>query len=352
MGDDNRKVPDSAPLNPRASAFLERWRAKSADADVLAQGILAGDRVMLSRAITLVESEHEDHQSVASEIVRLCLPHSGQSYRMAVTGSPGSGKSTFIEAFGRTLLDDGHRVAVLAIDPSSSLSKGSILGDKTRMQTLSNNPHVYVRPSPAGEALGGVARKTRESIILCEAAGFDRILVETVGVGQSEHAVSSMTDLFLLILLPGAGDELQGIKRGIVEMADMLVVNKVDGERQALGRQTKQAYRNALHLLAPKESGWMPRVLSCSSIHGEGLQEVALAVREFFENAKQAGFFEANRRRQSVHWFNETLLEQLKSWFFHHPKVAGRMVETVQAVEQGRQSPFAAALELVRQIKS
>lgn len=351
MGEDKSTAPESAPLNPQASAFLDRWRGKTTNAEELAGGILDGNRVMLSRAITMIESEHEGHQATAAEIVRHCLPHSGNSFRIAVTGSPGSGKSTFIESFGRTLLAAGHKVAVLAIDPSSSLSKGSILGDKTRMQTLSNNPDVYIRPSPAGEALGGVARKTRESIILCEAAGFDRILVETVGVGQSEHAVSSMTDLFLLILLPGAGDELQGIKRGIVEMADILVVNKVDGERVALGKQTRQAYRNALHLLGPRDSGWVPQVLSCSALHDEGISEIREAVSAYFEKARGSGFLEANRKHQAVHWFQETLLEQLKSWFFRHPEVAERLPLIVQEIEAGRQSPFAAAYELVRLLK-
>jgi LAO/AO transport system kinase len=352
MSDPQTRQEPSAPLNPNASAFLSRWKGRTANPAILAEGILKGDRVMLSRAITLVESEHEDHQAIAGEVVRRCLPHSGKSVRIAVTGSPGSGKSTFIEAFGHILLSEGHTVAVLAIDPSSSLSKGSILGDKTRMQTLSANPNVYVRPSPAGDALGGVARKTRESIILCEAAGFDRILVETVGVGQSEHTVSSMTDLFILILLPGAGDELQGIKRGIVEMADLLVVNKVDGERVALGRQTRQAYRNALHLLAPADSGWTPKVLSCSAQKGEGLEEVALAVREFVGQSTENGFLASNRTHQAVHWFQETLLEQLKRWFFHHPRVAHMMPEVLKSVEEGRQSPFQAAHELVRLLNS
>lgn len=349
--EDNKDQKESV-LNPQASAFLQKWRSASADPQVIAEGLLRGDRIQLSRAITLVESEKEAHQEKAREVIRLCMPHSGRSFRIAITGSPGSGKSTFIEAFGQELLAQGHRPAVLAIDPSSSLSKGSILGDKTRMLTLSGHPEVFIRPSPAGESLGGVARKTRETIILCEAAGFDRILVETVGVGQSEHAVSSMTDFFLLILLPGAGDELQGIKRGIVEMADLVVVNKVDGERTALGKQTRQAYRNALHLMAPKENGWTPQVQTCSALLKEGISEIHQTIQEFHEQALQNSSFDRRRRHQAAHWFNESLLEQLKAFFFHHPAVKERLPVLLKEVEEGRQSPFSAAQELVAFIDS
>ena len=243
-------------------------------------GIRKGDRSILSRAITLIESDNPKHKKKSDRLISSCLPHSGKSFRLGITGVPGVGKSTFIEAFGSMLIKTNYKVAVLAIDPSSVKSKGSILGDKTRMATLSSNKNAFIRPSPAVNTLGGVARKTRESIVLCEAAGYDFIIVETVGVGQSEVAVKSMVDFFLLLLLPGAGDELQGIKRGIVEMADMLVINKADGELKNISKRAKLDYKNALHLFPPTDSNWDVPVLTCSAVEKTGLDNI----QELLEN--------------------------------------------------------------------
>lgn len=335
-------MPDRS-LNPAL-----RPRSRSIDADALREGILQGDQLQLSRAITLVESSRPDHQQLARELVEACLPHSGQSTRLAVTGAPGVGKSSFLEAFGMHLLQNGERIAVLAVDPSSPRSKGSILGDKTRMGKLAQDERVFIRPSPAGTTLGGVARHTRETILLCEAAGFSTILVETVGVGQSETTVRSMVDFFLLLLLPGAGDELQGIKRGIVEMADLLVVNKTDGERVKLGRQTRQAYRNALHLFPPSESGWTPEVLTCSSTEGTGIPAVAEAVERYRKQMQASGYWTKHRREQARFWLYESIQDYLKQQFYSHPEVKKRLPEIEGEVLEGRQSSFAGAEHLIR----
>lgn len=336
-------VPQPGSLNPR----LRAQRRKLLPAGDYVGGILAGERVLLSRAITLVESTREEHQEVAQEIIGLCLPHSGRSIRIGITGSPGVGKSTFIEAFGLHLLGQGHRLAVLAIDPSSKLSRGSILGDKTRMDKLAASEQVFIRPSPAGGTLGGVARKTRESIILCEAAGYDTIIIETVGVGQSETAVHSMVDFFLLLLLPGAGDELQGIKRGIVEMADFIAVNKADGERLPLARRARQEYRNALHLLPPKESGWVPPVGICSATAGTGIPEIWQQVEAYRKTTEENGYFEHNRRAQAHYWLHETISSQLRAAFFEDPDVREKLKIVEQAVLEGSLSPFQGAVNLM-----
>ncbi|RMG80724.1 MAG: methylmalonyl Co-A mutase-associated GTPase MeaB, partial [Bacteroidetes bacterium] len=276
------------------------------------EGILRGDLVLLSQAITLVESTKAEHQMLGTEIVEKCLPHTGQSIRIGITGAPGVGKSTFIESFGLHLINQSRKVAVLAIDPTSQVSKGSILGDKTRMAKLSAHPRAYVRPSPAGESLGGVARKTRETILLCEAAGFDAVLVETVGVGQSEIAVHSMVDFFLLLLLPGAGDELQGIKRGIVEMADLIAINKADGDNEKAAKIAQRAYRNALHLFPPKESGWAPKVLTCAGLTGLGIAEIWLQIIDYQSFTQKNNFFKKRRTQQLRQWLHDTLDDQLK----------------------------------------
>ncbi len=330
-------------LNPRLQAPKRRELAAE---DYIA-GILKGDRILLSRAITLIESRRAEHQALAQEVIEGCLPHSGQSIRIGITGSPGVGKSTFIEAFGKHLLDKERRLAVLAIDPSSQVSRGSILGDKTRMEQLAISDEAFVRPSPAGESLGGVARKTRETIILCEAAGYDTVIIETVGVGQSETAVHSMTDFFLLLLLPGAGDELQGIKRGIVEMADLIAVNKADGERLLLAKQARQEYRNALHLLPPKESGWVPGALICSAITGEGVAEIWEKASDYQQMAKESGYFERRRREQAQYWFFEAIDSQLRAAFFKHPAVKEQLPDIKQAVLDGRHTPFQGAEQLL-----
>lgn len=317
------------------------------------EGILSGNRVLLGQAITLVESARPEHQIRAREVIAKLLmeaPPTQLSMRVAITGAPGAGKSTFIEALGNLLTGQGRKVAVLAIDPSSALSRGSILGDKTRMERLSTSEQAFVRPSPAGDALGGVARKTRETILLVEAAGYDTVLVETVGVGQSEMAAKYMTDLFLLLLLPGAGDELQGIKRGIVEMADVLVVNKADGDRVKTANQARAHYLNAVHLLPAQPNGWPPRVLTCSAETGAGIAEVWESIGEFRDQGLQNGFFQENRKQQAAYWLHEALKQGLESWFQNHTAVQTVLKAVETEVLAGRMSPFAAADEVLKKV--
>jgi LAO/AO transport system kinase len=335
------KGPDSSINRQQARAFLARKKRLSPE--TLIQGIREGDRVRLSQAITLVESQKTSDQELAQQVIEGCLPFSGQSLRIGITGAPGVGKSTFIESFGLHVLSQGDSIAVLAIDPSSSLSKGSILGDKTRMGQLANHPNAFIRPSAAGASLGGVARKTRETIFLCEAAGYNRIIVETVGVGQSETAVHSMVDFFLLLLLPGAGDELQGIKRGIVEMADLVAVNKADGDRLPLAKEAKRAYRNALHLFPAKSNGWTVPVEICSSLRGEGMDRIQKALADFQQTTHANGSFEKNRQQQERFWMEETLQSGLKQLFRHHPDVEAAYEDTLQKVLSGQWSSFKAA---------
>ncbi len=332
-------------LNPRLRDRLRRRPLPSPEE--LVRGILRGDRVVLGQAITLVESSRPDHQQLALEVVEACLPHAGKARRLGITGVPGVGKSTFIEALGQHVIDRGHRVAVLAIDPTSKVSGGSILGDKTRMEKLAARPEAFIRPSPAGEQLGGVAARTREAIILCEAAGYDLVLVETVGVGQSETAVHSMVDCFLLLLLPGGGDELQGIKRGIVEMADLIAVNKADGERLPLAREAQRAYRNALRLMPPHPAGWQPRVLRCSALTGEGIAEVWEAVEAFFAQAQASGYLQENRARQARFWLHESIDQRLRQLFLGHPQVQALLPRFEREVEAGRMSALRAATLLM-----
>lgn len=315
----------------------------------LFESVREGDRVALGRAITLVESTLTAHRALASELVSLCLPYSGNSFRIGVSGAPGVGKSTFIEAFGSLLTGRGHRVAVLAIDPSSGLNRGSILGDKTRMDRLSRDPSAFIRPSPAGTTLGGVARKTREAILLCEAAGYDRILVETVGVGQSETAVQAMTDLFLLLLLPGAGDELQGIKRGVVEMADMILVNKADGARATLAEESRLQYLRAVHLFPEKESGQTVPVLKASALDNSGMEEVWLKVEEFRAAVQATGYLHERRREQAGWWLKESLMDQLSGWVFD--RFGEDLAHWEREVLEGRCSPFHAADALMALIR-
>ncbi len=341
-------VKQPAKLNPNLRK-LRKNRSRSLPAvPEFVEAIRKGDRVRLSQAITLVESTQEAHLAKAQQIIDACLPFSGSSIRLGITGTPGVGKSTFIEAFGKFLIEKQRKPAILAIDPSSQLTKGSILGDKTRMSSLAMEEHAFIRPSPAGTSLGGVARKTRETIILCEAAGYNSIIVETVGVGQSEVAVHSMVDFFLLLLLPGAGDELQGIKRGVVEMADLLAVNKADGSRLALAKQARQAYRNALHLFPMKKNRWQPKVVTCSAIEQSGIAEIWRIICKFEEQMKQTGFFEDQRSAQARYWFEESIQQQLKRLFEQHPAVKMRMKELEAAVVQGTTSPFRAAEELIK----
>ena len=311
------------------------------------EGILQGNITTLSQAITLVESSNPDHYAQAQEIIEKCLPHAGKSVRIGITGVPGAGKSTFIEAVGNMVTSLKHKLAVLAIDPSSERSGGSILGDKTRMESISSNPKVFIRPSPSAGSLGGVARKTRETIILCEAAGFDVIFIETVGVGQSETAVHSMVDMFMMLQISGAGDELQGIKRGIMEMADMMVITKADGENIHKAELAKTQYQGALRLFPVPESGWRPKVYTCSAYTKTGLEEVWKGVEEFLDFIQANGYFTHNRNRQNKYWMYETIDEVLKNSFYHNPQIEPRITELEQKVLDAKVSSFVAAHELL-----
>ena len=311
------------------------------------EGILAGDRVLLAQAITLVESELPADQDLATALIQELLPHTGNSFRIGVTGVPGVGKSSFIEVFGGRLLDAGKKVAVLAVDPSSSLSKGSILGDKTRMERLALDKRAFIRPSPSRSTLGGVAGKTRESILLCEAAGFDLVLVETVGVGQSETAVKSMVDFFLLLLLAGAGDELQGIKKGIVEMADAFLIHKADGDNLDLAAQAKVSYQNAVHLLPPSEKGWAPKLLLGSSVTGLGMEELESNLVAYQHQLKGTGFWDATRGLQRLTWLDDQIQEVLGRAFLNHPGVKETLEREKPAVQAGLLSPNLLAQQVV-----
>ncbi len=335
-------------LNPALRKQLLQTRRREMTVEEYLQGILNGDRVILSRAITLIESTRPEHRAIARELIEKCLPHSGQSIRLGITGTPGVGKSTFIEAFGMHLIENGHHLAVLAIDPSSQVSKGSILGDKTRMGQLSAAEQAFIRPSAAGDSLGGVARKTREAIILCEAAGYDALIIETVGVGQSETAVHSMVDFFLLLILPGAGDELQGIKRGIVEMADLVAVNKADGEREKLAKQARQAYRNALHLFPPTESGWTPKVVTCSALTGMGIADIWSVIEEYREYSTKKGYFEYRRGEQAGFWLREHIDQGLRDLFYQYPEVREQWEKIEDEVKKRKISSFKGAEELLQ----
>lgn len=311
------------------------------------QGVLANDRAMLGRAITLVESEADKHTEQAQAMLQELLPHSGRSIRLGITGVPGVGKSSFIERFGVFLVEQGHRVAVLAIDPSSSLSRGSILGDKTRMEELTRLPQAFIRPSPTSGTLGGVARKTRESIIVCEAAGFDVILVETVGVGQSEIAVRSMVDMFLLLLITGAGDELQAVKKGIVEIADALIITKADGENRLRAMGARSDYMRAIRFLAPVTTDWKPQVLTCSALTGEGMPEILALIKQFIEKMRANGQFEDRRKKQSLSWLHTLINDALQRRFYGNQIVSTQLPHMEQAVLSQQLSPSLAAEQLL-----
>ena len=311
-------------------------------------GILAGNRVMLSRAITLVESTLPSDQALAQQVLDVVLPHAGRSVRVGITGVPGVGKSTFIEVLGLHLVrEQGHRLAVLAVDPSSQRGGGSILGDKTRMNLLAAHPQAYIRPSPAGRSLGGVTRSTREALMLCEAAGHDVIFVETVGVGQSETAVHGMVDFFLLLMLAGAGDELQGIKKGIMEMADAVTITKADGGNELAARRARAEYQNALHLYPLAPSQWSPVVTTSSAVTGQGVPEVWDVVQRYVQQTQESGYFQRRRQEQNLHWLHETIRETLATRFYQRPDVAQRLPDMQQQVMDGRKSAFGAAEELL-----
>ena len=306
--------------------------------DYYKKGVLEGDRVTLSRAITLIESKKNIHQELAQELIESILPFTGKSVRLGITGVPGVGKSTFIDAFGSYLTKHNHQVAVLSIDPSSTRTRGSILGDKTRMERLSHDPKAYVRPSPSGNHLGGVASRTRETMLLCEAAGYDIIIVETVGVGQSETAVRDMVDFFLLLMLAGGGDELQGIKRGIMEMADMILINKVDDDNEKAGKLAKKEYERALHLFPPASSGWSIPVETVSAIQETGLGNVWQTIQNYLELVNSNGYFEELRKEQSLLWFHELLRQQLESNFYGQPGIKENISDIQKSISDGTMS--------------
>lgn len=339
-------------ISKASVASIKKNRRKQPSVDELVTGILNQDKVALSRAITLVESKNNTHLAKATEIIEKCLPHANKSIRIGITGVPGVGKSTFIEAFGKHLTGLGKKVAVLAVDPSSSISSGSILGDKTRMEDLVKDENAFIRPSASGDSLGGVARKTRETIILCEACGFDTIVIETVGVGQSETAVHSMVDFFLLLKLAGAGDELQGIKRGIIEMADAIVINKADGDNIQRAQMARTEFKRALHLYPMKASEWLPKVITASALQQEGIDDVWQMISEFHETTKANSYFENHRKQQNRFWLLQTIEERLKHNFYNNKNVKKVLDEYLKATENSTISPFHAAQELLKFLNS
>lgn len=350
----NEGIPQPDSVNDESvQRFLKKNRKLLPVQDYV-NGILKGDITLLSKAVTLVESANSKHQKLAQEIIAQCLPHSGKSIRVGITGVPGVGKSTFIEALGSYITSKGGKLAVLAIDPSSERTKGSILGDKTRMEDLSGDKNAYIRPSPSAGSLGGVARKTREIIILCEAAGFDHIFIETVGVGQSETAVHSMTDFFLLLMLAGAGDELQGIKRGIMEMADVIAINKADGSNTERAQMARVQYHNAIYLFPKKDSDWTPNVLTCSAVKKIGIEEVWEQIEKYRILTRENGYFSGKRNEQSTYWMHETIEEQLKRNFYDNPEIKERLKILENYVLSDKMSSFIAAgslLEMYSKLK-
>ena len=330
-------------INPDIISRIDSNRRKNYSVGQYIDGILSGNRTILSQAITLLESSKKKHFEISQEIIEGCLPHSSNSIRIGITGVPGAGKSTFIGTFGKLMTGNGRNIAVLAIDPSSTSSNGSILGDKIRMEALSNDPRAFIRPSPSAGTLGGVARKTRETIILCEAAGFDTIIVETVGVGQSETAVSSMVDFFLLLMISGAGDELQGIKRGIMEMADAVVVNKADGDNRLNAEKTAADFRNALHYFPAATKGWIPRVMTCSSIQNSGIKEIWDMVSDFEKQVKESGIFEEKRRTQAIRRMHDTIVENLMNSFYTNCEIRNMTPVIEKKLREGTITSFNAA---------
>ncbi len=342
----NSGVEQPSIVNP----YLQRGRfaRRRLTAADYVEGIIKGNVTILGQAVTLVESTNPQHQAIAQEVIEKCLPYSGNSIRIGISGVPGAGKSTSIDEFGMHVLQrTGGRLAVLAIDPSSEKTKGSILGDKTRMEKLSTHPDSFIRPSPSAGSLGGVARKTRETIILCEAAGFDKIFVETVGVGQSETACHSMVDFFLLIQLAGTGDELQGIKRGIMEMADGIVINKCDGDNVEPCKLAARQFSNALHLFPAPESGWTPQVLCYSGFYGLGIKEVWDMVYAYFDFTRANGYFQHRRAQQAKYWMYESINEQLRNDFYNNPTIASMLETAEQSVLNGQRTSFVAAKQLL-----
>ena len=343
----NKGIDQPSSLNEEAAEKFRQKKSLNTDQEFYIEGILEKNRSILSQAITLVESTLPDHYQLAQGIIESCLPYSGNSVRVGITGVPGVGKSTFIEALGKFLTSRGHKLAVLAIDPSSKRSKGSILGDKTRMEELAADPNAFIRPSPSAGTLGGVARKTKESIILCEAAGFDIIFVETVGVGQSETAVHSMVDFFLLLMLAGAGDELQGIKRGIMEMADAIVINKADGDNMGNAMRAKKEFENALHLYPPTISGWIPKVEICSALNNSGIDNIWEIILNHNHFHKENGYFQKRRLEQNKKIMHDVILEKLENNFLNNTVVINLLEKYEKAIDKNQLSSYVAAQEIL-----
>lgn len=340
----NHGIESLPTVNPYLKKRLQRRQYTTSE---FVEGILKGNITILSQAVTLVESSRYEHEQIAQEIIEKCLPYAEKSVRIGITGVPGAGKSTSIDVFGMHLIGQGHKLAVLAIDPSSERSKGSILGDKTRMEALSREKNAFIRPSPTAGSLGGVARKTRETIILCEAAGFDTVFVETVGVGQSETAVHSMVDFFLLIQLAGTGDELQGIKRGIMEMADGIVINKADGDNVEKAKLAAAQFRNALHLFPLSESGWTPKVLTYSGYYNVGIKEIWDMIDEYITFTRNSGYFYAKRNEQAKYWMYESINNTLRETFYNNPAVVEMLGFTEKQVLNNEISSFVGAKRMM-----
>jgi LAO/AO transport system kinase len=334
-------------INPDVVNRLRRNRKRQYTVDEFVDGIISGNRTILSQAITLLESSLPEHYEIAQQIIERCLTYTIPSVRIGITGVPGAGKSTFIETFGTLVTSRGNKLAVLAIDPSSEQTRGSILGDKTRMEHLSTDPNAFIRPSPAAGTLGGVARKTRETIILCEAAGFDTIFVETVGVGQSETVASSMVDFFLLLMLAGAGDELQGIKRGIMEMADAIAITKADGSNRMKAEMARVEYQNALHLFPAPSSGWTPKVLTCSSVENHGIEDIWKVIDEYVTFTRSTGHFYEWRKRQAIVRMHETIIDCLKGSFYNHEEISLLLPDLERQLHDGVITSYTAACKLL-----
>jgi LAO/AO transport system kinase len=343
----NEAISQPPSINPDIKKRFTGAKRKTYSSADYISGILAGNRIILSKAITLLESSQPRHYDLAQQVVEGCLPYSSHSIRIGISGIPGVGKSTFIETFGKFITGKGKKLAVLAIDPSSTRTHGSILGDKTRMENLSNDPYAFIRPSPAAGTLGGVARNTREAIILCEAAGFDTIIVETVGVGQSETEVASMVDLFILLVIGGAGDELQGIKRGIMENADLIVINKADGNNLHVAEESASEYRNAIRLFPPQESGWLPKVITCSAVERRGIAEIWQYLTECISLAKESGVFEDKRKKQAVKRMHTTIINNLKYSFYANDEVIKILADVEDQLRDGTITSYKAAIHLL-----